>query len=63
MRNLFQIMLILAVLILAVGTTFLILDIVSLGEFRETLQKALLVLAVFAVAGIAMSFLIRPKQS
>lgn len=63
MRNLFQIMLILVVLLLAVGTTFLILDIVSLGEFRETIQKALLVLAVFAVAGIAMSFLIRPKQS
>ena len=63
MRKFFQIMLILVVLLLAVGTTFFILDIVSLGEFREMLRKALLILAVFTVVGIAMNFLIRSRQS
>lgn len=63
MHKFFQIILVFAVLLLAIGTIFLILDIVSLGEFQETIQKMLLVLAVFTGAGIALSFLIRPKQS
>ncbi len=63
MRNFFQVMLILAVLLIALGTTFLVLDVVSLGEFRDTIQKALLVLAVFTGAGVVVSFLIRSRQS
>lgn len=63
MRNFFQVMLILAVLLITLGTAFLVLDVVSLGEFRDTMQKALLVLAVFTGAGVVISFLIQPKQS
>lgn len=62
MRGFLQIMLVLAILLLALGASFLVLDVVSLGEFRTILQKSLIVLAIFTGAGLVASLLTKPNQ-
>lgn len=62
MRGFLQIMLVLATVLLALGASFLVLDIVSLGEFRTILQKSLIVLAILTGAGLVVSLLTKPNQ-
>lgn len=53
--------LIIAIILLAIGASLLILDIVSSMEVRDILQKTFLVLGVFVVAGWIISLLSHNK--
>lgn len=62
MQNFLKVMGVLAIIGITIIATLFVLDIVTGVETKDILTKVLLVLAVLAISGTAISFFQQPKN-
>jgi len=62
MNGFLKIIVTLVVIAIVIISSLLVLGVVDSSQVQETLQKVLLVLAIFALGGVLVSFLAKPKM-